>query len=154
LTFNVANPTTAYSYNGAEQMTSVVKGGVTTTYTYAGTSENRVLSQSSSSGKVYNLTYGRSDAQGQPVIEQYHVIGTTAYVENDPTTGQPLMLRTTSGIACLYVDDGIGNPVGLLTDFAVNAFSLSYDPYGVPTLTAGGTGDGYTQNPYLFKSGI
>lgn len=50
--------------------------------------------------------------------------------------------------------DGIGNPVGLLTDFATNAFSFSYDPYGAANLTAGGTGNGYSQNPYLFKAGI
>jgi hypothetical protein len=33
------------------------------------------------------------------------------------------MLTTSSNIACLYVDDGLDNPVGLLTDDATNAFS-------------------------------
>jgi RHS repeat-associated protein len=64
------------------------------------------------------------------------------------------MLSTSSDQDCLYVMDGIGNPVGLLTDFSTNAFNLSYDPYGAANLTAGGTGNGYSQNPYLFKAGI
>nr|WP_244638026.1 RHS repeat-associated core domain-containing protein [Frigoribacterium sp. CFBP 13707] len=64
------------------------------------------------------------------------------------------MLTTSSDIATLYIWDGTGNPVGLLTDFSTNAFSYTYDPYGTRTLTAGGTGNGAGQNPYSFKSGI
>ena len=55
---------------------------------------------------------------------------------------------------CLLVYDGLDNPVGLLTDFATNAFTYQYDPWGVQTLTAGGTGNGAAQNPYTFHSGI
>jgi RHS repeat-associated protein len=64
------------------------------------------------------------------------------------------MLTTSSDIDALYVWDGLGNPVGLLTDYASNAFSYTYDPYGVQVLTAGGTGGGTSQNPYSFKAGI
>jgi RHS repeat-associated protein len=63
------------------------------------------------------------------------------------------MLTTSSDIDCLYVWDGLGNPVGLLVDFAANAFSYSYDPYGQQALTAGGGGNGAAQNPYAFKAG-
>ncbi|BDZ48622.1 hypothetical protein GCM10025867_08630 [Frondihabitans sucicola] len=44
--------------------------------------------------------------------------------------------------------------MGLLVDFAANAFSYSYDPYGQQALTAGGSGNGASQNPYAFKAGI
>lgn len=38
------DPDSSYAYNGAQQMTSVTKGGTTYNYTYAGTSQNQVLS--------------------------------------------------------------------------------------------------------------
>ena len=34
------------------------------------------------------------------------------------------------------------------------SFAYKYDPWGVQTLTAGGTGNGATQNPYAFHAGI
>ncbi|MFF1571332.1 RHS repeat domain-containing protein [Leifsonia sp. NPDC058292] len=148
-----AAPGATYTYNGAQQMTQAVTGTVTSTYTYAGTSQNQVLSESFS-GRTYQLTYGRTDKNGQPVIEGYNVNGNQAYLFSDPKTGQPTMLSTSSDQDCLYVIDGIGNPVGLLTDFATNAFTFAYDPYGAANLTAGGTGNGAAQNPYLFKAGI
>ena len=143
----------SYTYNGAEQMTSVTKAGSNYTYTYAGTSQNEVLSETTPSG-TYALTYGRTDQQGQAVIEQVKVGAVTAYVEHDPVTGQPLMLRTSSGKQSLYVYDGTGNPAALLTSDNYQAFAYSYDPYGVPTLTSNSGGSGVPQNPYLFKGGI
>ncbi|WP_367302630.1 RHS repeat-associated core domain-containing protein [Subtercola boreus] len=148
-----ADPNGTYAYNGAEQMTSAVIGGNTITYTYGGTGQNEVLSETGPKG-TYNLAYGRSDAQGQPIIEQYNVNGGTAYVESDPKTGQPLMLHTSNDIAALYVYDGTGSPIGLLTDYSSTALANTYDPYGTPTLTAGGTGSGINQNPYVFKGGV
>jgi len=50
--------------------------------------------------------------------------------------------------------DGIGNPVGLITDFALSSYTYTFDPYGAANLTAGGTGNGAAQNPYLFTAGI
>lgn len=88
------------------------------------------------------------------MIEQYKKGTQTAYVENDPVTGQPLMLRTSSGTAALYIYDGTGNPAALLTDGPNTAFAYQYDPYGVPTLTEDSGGLGTTQNPYTFKTGI
>ncbi|MBE7195902.1 MAG: RHS repeat-associated core domain-containing protein, partial [Gordonia polyisoprenivorans] len=34
------------------------------------------------------------------------------------------------------------------------AYAQKFDPYGTPTLTAGGTGNGYTQNPFQFSGGV
>ena len=89
-------------------------------------------------------------------MEQVKVGANMAYVENDPVTGQPLMLRTSSGIQALYVYAGTGSPVALLTDFASQAYaySYSYDPYGVAVLTQSSGGNGEVQNPFLFQGGI
>ncbi|MFE4469061.1 RHS repeat-associated core domain-containing protein [Leifsonia sp. NPDC056824] len=149
-----ATPTGSFTYNGAEQMMTSVVGGTTYHYTYAGASQNAVLSEQLASGSTVQITYGRSDQNGNPVIEGYKVDSGQAYVENDPVTGAANMLRTSSGIACLYVYDGIGNPVALLTDFQTTSYSYTYDPYGLPTLTYTSGGNGITQNPYLFKGGI
>jgi RHS repeat-associated protein len=101
----------------------------------------------------YNYTYGKNDQQGNPQLATNTSQGNGAHVYSDPITGQALMLTTSSDIDCLYVWDGLGNPVGLLVDFAANAFSYSYDPYGQQALTAGGGGNGAAQNPYAFKAG-
>ena len=98
--------------------------------------------------------YGRTDANGQPEIEQYSINGSQAYVFDDPTTGQPLGIVTSADQACMLVFDGTENPVGLLTNSATVSFAYKYDPWGVQTLTAGGTGNGAGQNPYAFHAGI
>ncbi|KQQ96361.1 hypothetical protein ASF72_01490 [Arthrobacter sp. Leaf141] len=142
-----------YAYNGAEQMTSITKGGTTHNYTYAGTSQTEVLSQNTPEGN-YQITYGRTDAQGLPIIEQYKKDTLTAYVEHDPITGEPLMLRTSSGMQSLYLYDGTGNPAALVTSAPTTAFSYDYDPYGVAILDEDSGGLGTSQNPYTFKAGI
>lgn len=149
-----ANPTTAFTYNSAQQMTQAVKGNLTSNYTYAGVDQKAVLSQSVSSGVSYTATYGKADQNGNPTIAKYTGGTSGAHVYSDPATGQALMLTTSSDISALYVWDGLGNPVGLLTDFSTNSFSYAYDPYGTRALTAGGTGSGAGQNPYSFKAGI
>jgi RHS repeat-associated protein len=128
--------------------------GVSTNYTYAGADQKALLSAATDGGRSYNYTYGKNDQQGNPQIATNTSNGNGAHVYSDPITGQALMLTTSSDIDALYVWDGLGNPVGLLTDFATNSFSYSYDPYGVQALTAGGTGNGAGQNPYAFKAGI
>ncbi|MEV8183409.1 RHS repeat-associated core domain-containing protein [Specibacter sp. NPDC078692] len=148
-----ADPNGSYAYNGADQMTTVTKNGASYQYSYAGTNQNELLSQTTATG-TYQIAYGRTDAQGLPVIEQYKKGSQTAYVENDPVTGQPLMLRTSSGMVSLYVYDGTGNPAALLTSGPNTAFVYQYDPYGVPTLTEDSGGLGTSQNPYTFKAGI
>ena len=49
---------------------------------------------------------------------------------------------TSADQACMLVFDGTENPVGLLTNSATVSFAYKYDPWGVQTLTAGGTGNG------------
>ncbi|WP_374010551.1 RHS repeat domain-containing protein [Leifsonia sp. LS-T14] len=148
-----AAPGATYTYNGAQQMTQAVTAGTTSTYTYTGTSQNQVLTEVVGS-TTFQITYGRTDKLGLPIIEQYKVGGGQGYLLNDPKTGQPVMLTTSSDQNGLYVTDGTGNPVGLLTSFNTNAFGYAYDPYGTAHLTSGGSGGGTNQNPYLFKGGL
>ena len=61
---------------------------------------------------------------------------------------------TSADQAYMLVFDGTDNPVGLLTNSATVSFAYKYDPWGVQTLTAGGTGNGAGQNPYAFHAGI
>ena len=117
-----ADPSGSYTYNAAQQMTTVTKGTNTYNYTYAGASQNELLSQTTPQG-TYKLTYGRTDAQGMPIIEQLKRNDGTAYIEHDPVTGEPLMLRTSSGMQSLYVYDGTGNPAALLTSAEYVAFA-------------------------------
>jgi RHS repeat-associated protein len=149
-----ADPAGAYTYNGAEQMVHVANGNGDGdhTYKYAGTSQVEVLQQQSA-GSTYRLVYGRTNQVGLPVIEQVQEDSYTAHITNDPVTGQPLMLISSSGIQTLYVYDGLGNPVAMLTDYNSTAYAYAFDPYGVAVLTAGGGGNGVVQNPFLFKGG-
>ncbi|WP_160318907.1 RHS repeat-associated core domain-containing protein [Arthrobacter sp. ERGS1:01] len=146
------DPNGSYTYNGASQLATTTKAGTTYTYSYAGASQNELLAQTTPTA-TYSYTYGRTDAQGLPIIEQVHENANTAYIEHDPVTGEPLMLRTSSGLQSLYVNDGTGNPIGVTTTAAYPGFTYSYDPYGVPTLTQTAGGNGVPQNPYLFKQG-
>jgi RHS repeat-associated protein len=148
-----ADPAGAYTYNGAQQMTTATVGGNSYTYKYAGAAQNELLSQTTPQG-TYQLTYGRTDALGMPVIEQLKKDNLTAYIEHDPVTGEPLMLRTSTGMQSLYVYDGTGNPAALITNEAYVAFAYSYDPYGKPALTENSGGAGVPQNPYTFKIGL
>ena len=146
------DPAGTYTYNGAAQLATTTKGGTTYTYTYAGASQNELLAQTTPTAS-YSYTYGRTDTQGQPIIEQVHENANTAYIEHDPVTGEPLMLRTSSGLQSLYVNDGTGNPIAVITTAGYPGFTYSYDPYGAPTLTQTSGGNGVPQNPYTFKQG-
>ncbi|WP_165971288.1 RHS repeat domain-containing protein [Microbacterium oleivorans] len=171
LTFNAANQVTTtghtydgtgnltadtagtYTYNGAQQMTGVSNASGSFTYKYAGTSQVEVLQQQQAS-VTRKLTYGRTNQAGLPVLEQAQWGSITAYIENDPVTGQPLLLRTSTNTVSLYVYDGLGNPTAILRDFGSPGYTYTYDPFGLPTLTYNSGGTGQTQNPFLFKGGI
>ncbi|QCR42146.1 hypothetical protein C1N74_16340 (plasmid) [Microbacterium sp. SGAir0570] len=148
-----ADPSGTYTYNGAEQMTGVTTSAGSFTYIYAGTSQVEILQQQNETA-TRKLTYGRTNQVGQPILEQAQVGSVTAYLENDPVTGQPLMLRTSTGTVSLYVYDGLGNPTAIVRDIGGTGYTYQYDPYGLPTLTSTSGGAGTSQNPFLFKGGI
>lgn len=148
------DPKASFAYNAAQQMTSTTRWtGSTYNYTYAGTTQQELTKQNTTRGN-YEYVYGREDAVGNPVIEQIRYDGSTGYIERDPVTGEPLMLRTPSGMQSLYVYDGIGNPTALITNMGYTATAYDYDPYGVPTLTKDSGGWGTPVNPYQFKGGL
>ena len=142
------------TYTAADQLATVTKNATTYTYSHAGSDNNEILSQTTPQG-TYKIAYGRDNAQGLPVIETVGKDAQTASVLNDPVTGQPLMLRTSSGVQALYLYDGTpGSPIGLLTSSSTQTFAASYDPYGVPTITTGAGSDTVNQNPYTFAGGL
>ena len=150
-----ADPSGTYEYNGFDQMKKVHHGTSTYTYTYAGSSQTEVVSQDSDAGAA-RLRYGRTNQQGLPVIESVVVPGAavTAYVENDPVTGQPLLLRDTSSTEALYVYSGTGSPIALIVGTGSVAVATSFDPYGTVAVSSGSTTPTGNSNPYVFKGGI
>lgn len=154
-----ADPSTGSSnitYSPADQPTSVTKSGTTYNYTHAGQDNLELISQTTPDG-TYDYVYGRQTPQGIPVVEGLTRTsgGTsrTAAVTSDPVTGQPLMLRTNTGMQSLYIYDGSpGSPIALITSDGYQAFGYDYDPFGVPTLTDDSGGAGVSQNPYTFAT--
>lgn len=151
----VKAPGQTFTYNGAQQMTSSTKDGVTTSYEYAGGDMNKLLSQATDGGAEYDYTYGTSDSNGVPVIASRTIAGTgTASVISDPGTGQPLDLQTTDGTTSMWVIDGTGSPAAAIADTGKTAYTVSYDPYGGETVKVGGDSAQWQQNPYGYKSGL
>jgi len=148
------NSTTAFTYNQAQQMTKALRGGVTTDYTYAGADQKAVLSESVSAGTEYRTVYGKADGNGNPQIVTYTGGNSSSHVFSDPVTGQASLLTTSTDVVSMYLWDGLGNPVGLLTDGASNPVLATYDPNGLRALTAANSDTGVAQNPYAFKAGI
>ena len=147
------------TYTAADQLASVTKSGATFTYTYAGSDNTELISQTVPGALTIGYTYGRTTAQGVPVVETLTRsnggASNTAAVTNDPITGQPLMLRTPSGTQSIYVNDGAnGSPLALLTTNGNQAFGYDYDPFGVPVITQNSGGQGVPFNPYLFADGV
>lgn len=148
------SPARTATYNAAGQQTSAVVTGVTTTYTYAGTNENELLTEANPSNQTYTLTYGRPDKNGLPEVDSVSASGVgTGYVLSDPS-GQPVMLSTSSGNTELYIYDGIHNPIGLSTSFHTTAAAFRYDPYGGSTTTNSSSYSTAYENPYTFGEGI
>ena len=126
--------------------------GVTSTYTYAGTNQNEVLSEAIPNDHTYHLTYGRPDKNGLPEVDSVNVAGLgVGYVLSDPS-GQPVMLSTSTGNTLLYLYDGIHNPVGLSTSSETTATTFQYDPYGGVTTTRSFSTS--YENPYTFGEGL
>lgn len=150
-----AAPGQTYTYNGAQQLTQSTSNGTKTSYTYAGADMNKLLSQTTDGGKDYDYTYGTNDRQGVPVITSRTVAGTgIASVIADPSTGQPLDLRTTDGVTSMWVLDGTGSPSAALADTGSVAYTVTYNAYGAESVTTGGNSAAWAQNPYGFKAGL
>ena len=139
------------SYNAAGQQTAVTTpGGGQGTYSYADRNQNELVGQTIPGGSTISYTYGRTDRNGLPQLEQVGIGGSYGYLEHDPTTGAPLAIRVTNGNQAFYIADGLGRPIALVNS-AGSTSSYAYDPYGVTSTTASGSAAG--QNPYRFAPG-
>lgn len=149
-----ASPGETYTYNGAEQMTSAAANGVTTTFTYAGASQDQLLTQATTGQATVSYTYGQSAGTGVPEVDTETLGGNTSRVLHDGSTGQALDLTDSDGNTAASLVDGLGNQVGALTDTGGGGFNAFYTPYGMGGATSNGGSDFWTQNPYGFKDGI
>ncbi|MER7765013.1 RHS repeat-associated core domain-containing protein [Streptomyces sp. NPDC097619] len=139
------------TYDGAGRMATAKTANGTGTYTYAGTNANELVHQTTDKGESVDYVHGRTDQYGIPVIEHVKLTAGTAYIEHDPTTGQPLALRTTNGYEAYYVIDGLGSPVQFINQSTVQSGVYEYDPYGAAQTVKSGTAA--TENPYRFVGG-
>ncbi len=120
----------AMSYSGAEQMTTRTgTGGTAFTYTYAGTDQSELISQSGG----YNYAYGRTNGNGMPVLETFTRGGSTFAYVYDPQ-GTPLVME--GGLSHYLATDGLGSPVALVNHGGTQTAEYAYDPYGQTTATA------------------
>ncbi|MFE9250230.1 RHS repeat-associated core domain-containing protein [Streptomyces sp. NPDC007088] len=123
------------------------------TYTYADEDANELTHQTTDKGEDVDYVYGAPDQYGMPVVEQVELKEGTAYIDHDPTTGQPLSLRTTNGYEAYYIVDGIGNPVQFINQSTDQSGDLRlHDPYGAVQIDKP-TGTAAVQNPYRFVGG-
>ncbi|MFI5761798.1 RHS repeat-associated core domain-containing protein [Streptomyces sp. NPDC051563] len=141
----------AVTYDAAGRMATAKTANGTGTYTYAGTTANELVHQTTDKGESVDYVHGRTDQYGMPVIEQVKLAAGTAYIEHDPTTGQPLALRTTNGYEAYYIIDGLGSPVQFINQSTVQSGVYEYDPYGAAQTVKSGTAA--TENPYRFVGG-
>ncbi|MFJ9344811.1 RHS repeat-associated core domain-containing protein [Streptomyces sp. NPDC101733] len=139
------------TFDAAGRMATAKTGNGTGSYTYAGTDANELVHQTTDKGENVDYVHGRTDQYGVPVIEQVKLSTGTAYIEHDPTTGQPLALRTTNGYEAYYIIDGLGSPVQFINQSTVQSGVYEYDPYGAAQTVKSGTAA--TENPYRFVGG-
>lgn len=142
----------AIAYTAGDQMASVTRSGTTYSYTYAGVGNGELVHHNTPDG-TYAYTYGAQGSSRRPVIQQVTKSGSVAHLDNDPT-GKPVQLRTSTGQDLLYVYDGLGSPVALITSSNTTAFQYSFDPYGVADLQQTSGGNATVQTPFLFTGGL
>ena len=121
---------------------------------YPGADQKAVLFKSVSACTGYRTVYGKADGNGNPQIVTYTGGNNSSHVFSAPLAGQASLLTTSTNFVLMYLWDGLGNPVGLLTDGASNPVPETYDPYGLRALTAANSDTGVAQNPFAFKAGI
>lgn len=140
------------AYNGSEQMTAV-SGYHTGTYSYAGTTQNELISQVVPGGSTFTYTWGRTDTNGLPLLESLTNPNGTSHLTHDDR-GTPLAFTSFTGTTAYYALDGLGSPVALINTRGVHIASYSYDPYGAVTI-ANLTGNSAADlQSYRFTGGI
>jgi RHS repeat-associated protein len=173
-TYNAGNQTTTagFAYDGAgnliedpeagsldytagDQLASRSINGASWTYQYAGLGNNELVTQTDPNGQdIYKYAYGRSNAQGKPIIESIYHAGSRAYLEHD-ANGTPLIMRGASGTLdgqSMYIYDNLGSPLTMVTQNNTTTDAWTYDPYGVADLTEQSPAEAYT--PFMYTGGL
>ncbi|MQA36026.1 RHS repeat-associated core domain-containing protein [Modestobacter roseus] len=142
------------TYNATEQMTRRVDDQATTTYTYAGTNQNELLKVAPSNNSAREYTYGRTDANGLPLIEAYEAGGDGQnYIAHDPG-GTPIAIRALTGQIHYYAEDGLGSTVALINQSGQQTADYAYDPTGEVTVTNPvPTSNAQRVNPFRYAGG-
>jgi RHS repeat-associated protein len=152
-TADSANITSA-TYNGAGQMTGRTFGTDAYSYTYAGTTQNELVSQSLKTGGSRSYSYGRADQNGLPEMETVTVPAGTSRITHDPA-GSPLAIKTYSGSVHYYLLDGLGSVIAQVEAGGTITARYSYDPWGeVTSATSPISSAIVTINPYRYAGGI
>jgi len=160
---------TGYSYDGAGNLTSA-PGGMTLTYNgsnqltarsgtangsyvFAGSNQNELIAQVVPGGAGYAYTWGRTDRNDLPVLENLTNPNGTSYLWHDDA-GSPLAMKTFSGAIQYYALDGLGSPVALINANGIQTAGYSYDPYGQVTIANLTNNAAADLNPYRFAGGL
>lgn len=142
-------------YTAGGQLASVDTGAGISTYEYAGIGNNELVGQKDpNGGYTYRYAYGRTNAQGKPIIESIYHAGSRAYLEHD-ASGTPLIMRGASGDLAgqsMYVYDNLGSPLTIITQSNTTTDAWDYDPYGVAELTEQSVAQAYT--PFAYTGGL
>jgi RHS repeat-associated protein len=143
----------AATYNGAGQMTERTYEYDDYTYTYAGTNQNELISQSLKGGGTRSYSYGRADQNGLPQLEAVTVPAGTSRITHDPA-GSPLAIKTYSGSVHYYMLDGLGSVVAQVEASGTVTAAYAYDPWGEVTAATSPIGSAIvTINPYRYAGG-
>lgn len=142
-------------YSAGDQLSTVTNSAGTWTYQYAGLGNNELIAQTNPNGGTsYSYAYGRTNAQGKPIIESVYHSGSRAYIEHD-ANGTPLLMRGASGNLdgqSMYVYDNLGSPLTIITQSNTTTDAWEYDPYGVADLTEESVAQVYT--PFAYTGGL
>jgi len=147
------------TYNATEQMTR--RAGTTTdpenpsaasTYSYAGTNQNELITLTKPGDAVRRYTYGRTDSDGLPLIEAVAAGASRNYISYDPN-GTPIAIRTANGQTQYYAEDGLGSTVALINQAGTQTADYTYDPNGEVTVTSPTNDPIITINPFRYAGG-
>lgn len=106
-------------------------GSNTTTNIFAGMTQKQLIAQQSSKNGTFVYTHGLNDRYGNPMIEKIRHGGSTAFVEHDPVTGNPLFLRDVDKKSVhMYISDPVDSDIRLVKDDGATSTYKEFDPYG------------------------
>jgi len=118
-----ASPSTTFTYNAANQLTSATGGGTTTNYTYDGDG-NRLSAETG--GSATNYLWDTNNSLPQLAIERD---GSGAELRNY-LYGLNRISMTTGGSAYYYAYDGLGSVVNVTSSAGATEWTYSYEPFG------------------------